>query len=101
MKEQSSESKTSVFHEHRQTKAVVHRLSRIEGHVRAIKRMVEEEKACPDILIQLAAVKAAVKKTAQIVLEDHIESCLMQAASKGQTQEELNSLKEALNKYLD
>ena len=88
-------------HQHKQTKAVINRLSRIEGHVRAIKRMLEEDKACPDILIQLAAVKAAVQKTARIVLEDHIESCLMQAAGKGQAEEEWTSLKEALHKYID
>jgi DNA-binding FrmR family transcriptional regulator len=102
MKEKPSSSKIAIqSHEHKQTEAVIHRLSRIEGHVRAIKRMLEEDKACPDILIQLAAVKAAIQKTAQIVLEDHIESCLLQAASKGQADEEWASLKEALHKYID
>ncbi|HSW58841.1 MAG TPA: metal-sensing transcriptional repressor [Dehalococcoidales bacterium] len=91
---------SSQFHHHRQTKAVINRLSRIEGHVRAIKHMLEEGKACPDILIQFAAVKAALQKTAQIVLEDHIESCLRQATSKGQASEEWASLKEALHKYI-
>jgi CsoR family transcriptional regulator, copper-sensing transcriptional repressor len=88
-------------HRHAQTKTVVNRLSRIEGHVRAIKRMIEEEKPCPDVLIQLAAVRSAVKKTAQVVLEDHIESCLSQAAFKGEADQEWQSLKEALDKYVD
>ena len=92
---------TGPAHQHQQTKAVINRLSRIEGHVRAIKRMVEENQDCPDVLIQLAAVKSAIQKTAQIVLEDHIESCLLQAASKGQADEEWVSLKEALHKYID
>jgi DNA-binding FrmR family transcriptional regulator len=69
--------------------------------VRAIKRMIEEEKPCPDILIQLAAVRSAVKKTAQVVLEDHIESCLGQAAVNGDVSQEWQSLKEALDKYVD
>ena len=86
---------------HGKTALVINRLSRIEGHVRAIKRMIEEEKPCPDVLIQLAAVRSAVKKTAQVVLEDHIESCLSQAAFKGEANQEWQSLKEALDKYVD
>lgn len=86
---------------HRQTASVINRLSRIEGHVRAIKRMVKEAKPCPDVLIQLAAVRSAVQKTAQVVLEDHIESCLSQAAIKGTIDQEWHSLKEALDKYID
>lgn len=86
---------------HTKTKVVINRLSRIEGHIRAIKRMLEEDKPCPDVLIQLAAVKAAVQKASQIVLEDHIESCLGQAAITGSSEEEWKRLKEALDKYID
>jgi CsoR family transcriptional regulator, copper-sensing transcriptional repressor len=88
-------------HRHAQTKTVINRLSRIEGHVRAIKRMIEEDKPCPEVLIQLAAVRSAVKKTAQVVLEDHIQSCLTEAAEKGAAEEEWRSLKKALDKYID
>jgi len=63
-------------HHHKQTKAIANRLARIEGHVRKIKQMVEENRDCPDILIQLAAVRSAINKTGQAVLEDHLESCL-------------------------
>ena len=86
---------------HTKTKVVINRLSRIEGHVRAIKRMLEEDKPCPEVLIQLAAVRAAVQKAAQIVIEDHIESCLGEAAIKGNSEEEWQLLKEALDKYID
>ncbi len=86
---------------HTKTRVVINRLSRIEGHIRAIKRMLEEDKPCPEVLIQLAAVKSAVQKASQIVLEDHIESCLGEAALKGNTEEEWQRLKEALDKYID
>lgn len=88
------------IHDHQHTNEVVNRLSRIEGHVRAIKRMLKEGRPCPDVLIQLAAVKAAVQKTAQVILEDHIESCLDEAAIKGTSNEEWRKLKEALDKYI-
>jgi len=87
-------------HDHQHTNEVVNRLSRIEDHVRAIKRMLKEDRPCPDVLIQLAAVKAAVQKTAQVILEDHIESCLDEAAIKGTSNEEWRKLKEALDKYI-
>lgn len=101
MQKSESSDRTIRAGHHGKTALVINRLSRIEGHIRAIKRMIEEEKPCPDVLIQLAAVRSAVKKTAQVVLEDHIESCLSQAAFKGESNQEWESLKEALDKYVD
>jgi CsoR family transcriptional regulator, copper-sensing transcriptional repressor len=101
MQEAESSDNSVLTGHHGKTHLVINRLSRIEGHVRAIKRMIEEGKPCPDVLIQLAAVRSAVKKTAQVVLEDHIESCLGQAAAKGDLSQEWQSLKEALDKYVD
>ena len=87
-------------HEHTQTKAVIDQLARTAGHVSSIKRMVEDGRACPDVLIQLAAVRAAIDRAARIVLEDHIESCLRGAAGTGTADEEWNRLKEALDTYI-
>lgn len=86
--------------QHKKTLLVINRLSRIEGHVRAVKRMLKEGKPCPDVLIQLAAVKSAVQKAAQVVLEDHIESCFGQAAISGASEEQWTRLKAALDKYI-
>jgi len=87
-------------HVHKQTLSILHRISRSEGHLRAIKRMVEEGKPCPEILIQLAAVKGAVDQIARIVLEDHIESCLRNAVAGANADEAWWDLKEALEKYI-
>ncbi len=100
MEENTHDSISNQHHHHKRTTAVINRLSRIEGHVRAIKRMIQEDNPCPDVLIQLAAVKSAIQKTSQVVLEDHMESCLSQAVEKGETDQEWNSLKEALHKYI-
>jgi DNA-binding FrmR family transcriptional regulator len=87
-------------HAHKQRRAIVNRLSRIEGHIRSIKAMVEEDRDCADILIQISAVRSAVEKVGRVVLEDHLESCLLQ----GETQAERNQIwaevKEALDVYL-
>jgi DNA-binding FrmR family transcriptional regulator len=86
--------------QHQQTKAVLNRLSRTEGHLRAVRRMVEEGRDCAEVLIQLAAIRSAVDRVARVVLEDHVESCLRQAASNGTTDEEWESLKTALDRFI-
>jgi CsoR family transcriptional regulator, copper-sensing transcriptional repressor len=87
-------------HSHQRTKEVVDRLARIEGHVRAVKGMVEKGRPCPDVLIQLAAVRAALEQVSKVVLADHVESCLRGAAASGQAEAEWESLKEALDRYI-
>ena len=85
---------------HQQTRAVLNRLSRTEGHVRAVRRMVEEGRDCADVLIQLAAIRSAVDRVARLVLEDHVESCLRQAVSNGTPDDEWDSLKTALDRFI-
>ncbi len=87
-------------HGHQHTREVVNRLSRIEGHVRAVKGMVETDRACPEVLIQLAAIRSAVEQVSRVVLSDHVESCLRGAATTGAADEEWVSLKEALDKFI-
>jgi len=87
-------------HEHKQRKAVIDQLARTAGHVTSIKRMVEEDRSCPDILIQLAAVRSAIDRASRIVLEDHIESCLRGAAANGMADEEWDRLKVALDRFI-
>ena len=57
-------------------KDMINRLSRIEGQVRGVKRMVEEDAYCPDILIQVAAVNAALNSFSRELLAQHIGSCV-------------------------
>ena len=91
----------SVHHEtHQHTKEVMARLARIEGHVRAVKGMVEQGRDCPEVLIQLAAIRAAVEQTSKVVLSDHVESCLRGAAATGTADEEWKSLKQALDRFI-
>ncbi len=85
----------SEEHAHRHARDIANRLARIEGHVRKVKTMVEEERDCADVLIQLAAIRSAVNKTAQAVLEDHVESCLL--GGDGDTASVWNDLKEAFD----
>ncbi len=85
--------------QHTQRKEVARRLARIEGHVRGVERMIEEEKSCPDILLQIAAVREALNKVGRMVFEDHLEHCLADA-SKGDSEEALRELKEAVARLI-
>lgn len=86
-------------HEHENTKAVVNRLSRAIGHLESVKRMVEEGKDCSEILIQIGAVKSAVNNIGKIILQDHINNCVVDAVETGDKKvlEDLNS---AIEKFI-
>ena len=62
---------------------LVRRLSRMEGQVRGIARMIEREEYCVDILQQTAALRAAVDAVSVLVLEDHVQGCVRTAAERG------------------
>jgi DNA-binding FrmR family transcriptional regulator len=85
---------------HRQRKNARDRLVRAEGHLRGIIKMIDEDKECPDVLLQIAAVKAALGKAGLVILEDHIEHCLFEAVKSGEVEPQLDEFKAALGKLL-
>ena len=63
--------------------ALVRRLHRIEGQVRGIERMVEEDRYCIDVLTQIAAVNTALERVAMKILDDHVNHCVADAMASG------------------
>src|SRR5512137_2464290 len=84
-------------HPHHQRENALKRLARIEGHVRAVKRMVEEDTACPDVLVQIAAVRAALNSVGRLILEDHMQGCMLKAAQDGDYEDAFRDLKKSLD----
>ena len=72
------------------------RLSRIEGQVRGISRMVEEDRYCVDIVTQISAVRAALRKVEEEVLKQHIEHCVEHAISSGDAEEQRTKVAELM-----
>ena len=70
------------------------RLKNVEGHVRGIERMVEEDVYCIDIIRQIQAVQAALNKISGLVLEGHLNSCLITAVRGNDPAEQERVLKE-------
>lgn len=85
---------------HRKREDVIKRLARIEGHVRGVRRMVEEDKGCPEVLLQLAAVRAALNRVGRMIFEDHVETCVLKAIKEGAGESAVAELKEALARFL-
>lgn len=86
-------------HSHAQTKAVLNRLSRAIGHLESIKRMVESGRDCTEVLIQLSAVKSAINNTGKIILQDHIEHCIVDAVEHGD-REAIKELEKAIDRFM-
>ena len=86
-------------HSHAQTKAVLNRLSRAIGHMESIKRMVEEGRDCSEVLIQLSAVKSAINNTGKIILQDHIEHCIVDAVEYGD-RDAIRELEKAIDRFM-
>jgi len=87
-------------HSEASLRQIVNRLSRIEGHVRGIKTMVQESRPCPDVLIQIAAVRGAIDRVARLILDEHLTECVARAAQEGNIETELQELKAALDRFL-
>ena len=76
------------------------RLARIEGQVRGIQRMVDEDRYCIDVLTQVTAVKAALDKVALALLDDHVSHCVVDAVREGNGEQKVKELTTAIGRYL-
>lgn len=90
----------SHVHSEESLRRIVNRLSRIEGHIRGIKSMVQESRPCPDVLVQVAAVRGALDRVARMILDEHLTECIARAAKEGNIEEEIDELKAALDRFL-
>lgn len=86
-------------HSHEHTKAVLNRLSRAIGHLESIKKMVENGRDCSEVLIQLSAVKSAINNTGKIILQDHIEHCIVDAVEHGD-RDAIKELERAIDRFM-
>ena len=98
MKEQTCDCRTKHRSE-KESKDLVTRLNRIEGQIRGIKNMVEEERYCVDILNQVSAVQAALNSFNKELLANHIHSCVVEDIREGK-EEAVDELCETIKKLM-
>lgn len=89
----------SHVHSDAEKKAVMNRLSRAIGHLEAIKRMIENDADCSEVLVQLAAVRSAINNAGKVVLKNHISSCIVEAVEQ-QDEGAIVSLNQAIDKFV-
>ena len=79
--------------------AIKKRLKRIEGQLRGIIKMVDDDKSCEEILIQIGSAKSALHKAGQVILEGHLRYCVMDGIRDGKAEETVMKLSSALEQF--
>ena len=99
--EQTAQGMAHGYIKARDKELLQNRLRRIEGQVRGLQRMVDEEVYCIDILTQIASVVAALEKVGAIVLKDHVEHCVRESIENGEdADEKIEELTAAVERFL-
>ncbi len=86
-------------HSEQHRREVSNRLARAIGHLQKVKKMVEDDEDCSEVLVQLAAVKSAINNTGKVILKDHMNHCIVHAVEDGDT-EMLSELSDAIDKFI-
>lgn len=79
--------------------AVTNRLKKIEGQIRGIMKMIEDDKSCEDILIQIGSAKSALHKTGQVILEGHLHHCVLDGIKEGNEEATIKKLSSAIEQF--
>lgn len=87
-------------HSEESLRKITNRLSRIEGHIRGIKTMVNDNRPCPEILVQIAAIRGAIDRVARLILDEHLSECITRASQEGNIEAEIEQLKAALDRFI-
>lgn len=69
-------------------KKIINRLRTIKGHIAGIEKMIEDEKPCDEVLVQIAAIKSSVNKVGLAILENNAESCMLETDENGKVDKE-------------
>ena len=86
-------------HAHQQTKAVLNRISRAQGHLEAVRKMIERGEDCSQVLVQLSAVISALNGTGRAILKDHISHCIVDAV-EADDMEPIEALNQAIDRFM-
>ncbi|SDC45147.1 DNA-binding transcriptional regulator, FrmR family [Pelagirhabdus alkalitolerans] len=96
---------SNIYEEHnthrtkQEQASLVNRLKKIEGQVRGIQKMVEEDRYCIDVMVQISAVNAALKKVGFTMMEDHVNHCVADAIQKGSGEESVHELMNVIKQF--
>ncbi|MZP44388.1 metal-sensing transcriptional repressor [Heliobacterium gestii] len=79
--------------------ALIRRLKKIEGQVKGIQKMIADDKACLDLLVQVAAARAAINRVGTLIIMNHTRRCLSNVPLTGEQEKALEELVDVLTKF--
>jgi len=88
------------MNENEERKKIQTRLKKIEGQVRGVQKMIDNESSCSEVLIQIAAIKSAVNKVGTIIFEKHAQKCLKNSFEGYEETESVEELMDILSKFI-
>lgn len=91
--------KPAVPRTHDEKDQLVNRLKRIEGQVRGLQKMIEDDRYCVDILVQISAIQAALKKVGFNLLERHTKTCVSGAIKEGDGEHHIDELMKVIQQF--
>ena len=86
-------------HDPQHIKSICNRLSKAIGHLESVKKMVEDDRDCSEVLVQLSAVKSAINSCGNEILKEHISHCIVHAVEESDDQA-IIELNEAIDKFM-
>ncbi len=94
-----SHGENGVPHVHTNKKAVLGRLAKARGHLDSVMTMIENDRDCAEVLVQIAAVRSAINNAGKVILQDHIAECVIEAVSCGDY-EKIEDLNKAIERFM-
>lgn len=85
---------------HEEKDALLKRLKRIEGQVKGIQKMIESDRGCNDILIQIAAIRSAINNVGGLIMENHLKGCVKKSLSENPEEEVIDELIKTMLKFV-
>lgn len=89
----------AVPHSDEEKNKLTNRLKRIEGQVRGLQKMVEEDRYCVDVLVQISAINAALKKVGFSLMEHHTQTCVSEAIRSGDGNDHIQELMKVIQQF--
>src|SRR5262245_28392714 len=94
-KTETAKKSRRTVHRDRSTQADLHlRLRRVEGQVRGVQRMIEEQRYCPDVLVQMSAIHESLRAVERILMKSHLQHCATEALRSGNARQAQRTYKE-------
>lgn len=79
---------------------LIKRMNKMIGQLNGVKRMIEQDRECPDVLLQISSIRSALGKLGLMITEDHMEHCIADSFQKGKGQQSIASLSRAMKQML-